>query len=110
VTDHDDLRLRSARNGKTETVTGNFLNEDQQRARIRIAALVLEAQLVAKIEGGEYKTPRIAEQVASVQDVLGRVGREPGRNEAITIKEHHVRLAAALAAVEGSDEAEGLSA
>lgn len=112
MSDNGELLHRVGRYGKTESVDGHAppLSTEQQRARIRIAALVLEAQLVARIRGGERKTPNLAEQVQSVQEVLGRVGREPGRDDGITIKEHHARLAAALAAVEGSDESEGLTA
>lgn len=105
----DDTK-RFGRNGRAETVGDRFLSEGEQRARIRIAALVLEAQLIARIKAGERKTREIAEQVQSVQDVLGRVGREPGVGDRLTVEEHHVRLQAAIAAVEGSDEVEGLSA
>ncbi len=71
-----------------------WLTEDEQRARVRIAALTLEEDLITRIEAGDTD---LGEEIESVQRVLKRVGREPTYTESVSIAEHKRRLSEALA-------------
>ena len=59
-----------------------FLTEDEQRARVRRAALALERDLVAR-EG----EPGVAEQLVDVQKTLDRVGRVAAYSEIVATKQ-----------------------
>jgi len=65
-------------------------SEEQQRARIRAAALKIEAELVQRINAGE---PNLCEQVEEVQLTLQRVGREPSYSETLIMAEQSKRRA-----------------
>ena len=59
-----------------------FLTEDEQRARVRTAALKLEADLVAR-EGESG----VAEQLVDVQKTLDRVGRVAAYSEIVATEQ-----------------------
>ena len=63
------------------------LIEEEQRARVRAAALKLEAVLLSR-EGEEG----VAEQLTDVRTTLVRVGRNAPLTETLTIRAHAERL------------------
>ena len=66
----------------SDQVRKPFLTEDEQRARVRVAALALEADLVARED-----EDGVEEQLADVRKVLDRVGREPSYTEIVEVKQ-----------------------
>lgn len=59
----------------------HFPTEDEQRARVRAAALAQEADLLARV--GD---PGVAALLKDVQDTLDRVGRTPSYTEEIALR------------------------
>ncbi len=63
--------------------------EEEQRQRVRVAAIDLEEKLLALKEDPEDPEPdRTASELREVQKIIENLGREPSYTEGLTIDKH----------------------